>query len=620
MRTACFGLLLLAAVGSALAAQEWCNGGNRTDCGYYGINQGQCESKGCCWVPTTELSLGGIPWCFFTSPASPACSTTPQCSGHGTCGTDQPTCTCSTGYATCGAVSANDCSVHTDGDVENCGGCGQACFNGAGVQTRTCQSGTCNVQCQSGYKYCFGSCAQTDDCSKVAPFSDDEINTFVGYFMKNIDVNGLGGVLASPSKSSPNYYYHWARDGAISMYEMMNVKSFAEADQHLKNYVNWAFNKIQKETCNSGTDVRGEPKFMIDGSCFTDGWMRPQNDAAGLRSITMIRYANMLIANGQKDFVTSQMYHQDTSLTGIKRDLEYAAQIWDQPTGDPWEEVRGQVFFQKMVSRRALLEGATLATTLGDSGAATYYKSVAASIEKDIMANHWSASKGILMEVPNTRELDSASHLAVLYGDAGDGFLSASSQEVQSSVSVLINSFKTYFQINVKDTASGIPGVLVGRYLYDSYAGGNSSQPGGGNPWVLCSSSLAEIFYRAAAEHASLGYINITDVNGGFWKNVVELSGVSVNGLEQGAVLSLNQSPALFLQTLQALTMSGDSILLRVRHHVKDQDFHMTEQINKDSGAPQGAQDLTWSYGTVIGAMTARKNAIKSVESLAALL
>jgi GH15 family glucan-1,4-alpha-glucosidase len=36
----------------------------------------------------------------------------------------------------------------------------------------------------------------------------------------------------------------------------------------------------------------------------------------------------------------------------------------------------------------------------------------------------------------------------------------------------------------------------------------------------------------------------------------------------------------------------------------------MTEQINKDSGAPQGARDLTWSYGTVLGAMGSRKTLV----------
>ena len=49
---------------------------------------------------------------------------------------------------------------------------------------------------------------------------------------------------------------------------------------------------------------------------------------------------------------------------------------------------------------------------------------------------------------------------------------------------------------------------------------------------------------------------------------------------------------------------------LRRRYHVAPQDVHMTEQINKDSGAPQGARDLTWSYGTVLGAMSSRKTLV----------
>jgi glucoamylase len=40
----------------------------RTDCGYVGINQQQCEGKGCCWKPAGS---GSVPWCFFKGGASP---------------------------------------------------------------------------------------------------------------------------------------------------------------------------------------------------------------------------------------------------------------------------------------------------------------------------------------------------------------------------------------------------------------------------------------------------------------------------------------------------------------------------------------------------------------------
>ena len=34
----------------------------KKDCGYYGINQFQCEKIGCCWK---EDSNPSIPWCFY---------------------------------------------------------------------------------------------------------------------------------------------------------------------------------------------------------------------------------------------------------------------------------------------------------------------------------------------------------------------------------------------------------------------------------------------------------------------------------------------------------------------------------------------------------------------------
>ena len=35
----------------------------RKECGYMGIKQPECESKGCCWSPLENGSKA--PWCFF---------------------------------------------------------------------------------------------------------------------------------------------------------------------------------------------------------------------------------------------------------------------------------------------------------------------------------------------------------------------------------------------------------------------------------------------------------------------------------------------------------------------------------------------------------------------------
>src|SRR3989338_5604649 len=36
----------------------------RTDCGYSGINQQQCEAKSCCWAPVNP-NPANLPWCMY---------------------------------------------------------------------------------------------------------------------------------------------------------------------------------------------------------------------------------------------------------------------------------------------------------------------------------------------------------------------------------------------------------------------------------------------------------------------------------------------------------------------------------------------------------------------------
>jgi len=47
------------------------------------------------------------------------------------------------------------------------------------------------------------------------------------------------------------------------------------------------------------------------------------------------------------------------------------------------------------------------------------------------------------------------------------------------------------YAINQADNKAGLPGVLIGRYPGDSYAGGN--------PWQLLTAVLAELFYKGAS-------------------------------------------------------------------------------------------------------------------------
>merc|ERR1740121_2141483 len=73
-------------------------------------------------------------------------------------------------------------------------------------------------------------------------------------------------------------------------------------------------------------------------------------------------------------------------------------------------------------------------------------------------------------------------------GDLNDGLFSPLTKEVLGSVITLNELFCSAFEINRKDSADGIPGILYGRYDGDNYDGGN--------PWVLLSATLAQLFYR----------------------------------------------------------------------------------------------------------------------------
>ena len=58
--------------------------------------------------------------------------------------------------------------------------------------------------------------------------------------------------------------------------------------------------------------------------------------------------------------------------------------------------------------------------------------------------------------------------------------------------------------------------------LYDHYNGGNPNQPSGGNPWILCTAGLADIYYRAAASHAAAGFIKFTALNEDFFTQALD--------------------------------------------------------------------------------------------------
>ena len=214
-----------------------------------------------------------------------------------------------------------------------------------------------------------------------------------------------------------------------------------------------------------------------------------------------------------------------------------------------------------------------------------------------------------------------------------------------------------YYEINTADDKAGVPGLLVGRYQKDVYNGTTQIyDPPGGNPWVLNTHALAEVFYRNAAsvmntmtmaqEGVDDASIEVTELSAGFWGTVMALASYSDRhepptpmttktdirhprdpaAAAEEEEESHHHHPRIqkghhrFLingtysigaqEAASALIRSGDALILRVKHHVGPGGLRMTEQIDKTSGEPVGATDLTWAYSTALGAMRARSYAI----------
>src|SRR3954469_8561082 len=112
-----------------------------------------------------------------------------------------------------------------------------------------------------------------------------------------------GAVIASPDESTPNqnYFFHWTRDAALTMNVVVGLYENAPAGELRNEYARILRKYIQFSRRNqtdpqpSGLTGLGEPKFRVDGSVFSAPWGRPQNDGPALRSITLCRWANLLL-------------------------------------------------------------------------------------------------------------------------------------------------------------------------------------------------------------------------------------------------------------------------------------------------------------------------------------
>jgi glucoamylase len=418
------------------------------------------------------------------------------------------------------------------------------------------------------------------------------------YFLANTDIQGQGGVVASPDHSTPggSYYYAWERDGALSMRALLDVTPFGQdSETRFQHYTQWVL-KVQNEKDPNGIDVRTEPKYNLPaGDVFTDGWCRPQTDGPGLRAKTLMAYAEKLMAAGKNDDVKQYLWTGDESKYNggaIKYDLDWVADNWESDGCDLWEEIRSNDFFwNRFMFRAAMHIGAKFASTMGDSASSSKYSAAAQKLD-DAVQSHWN---GNFVYETDQRQKDAAVFEGFNHGDLGDGVFGPTSKEVAGTVSTLAELFCNNFAVNGADTKAGVPGVLIGRYDGDHYAGGN--------PWHLLTASLAQILYRGATQSLNAHLNNSTSLDAAgvdAWKEVLGISqDVELSGLAQ------------------SMAGAGDGVLTRLKKHVSgdNNNLHMAEQLDRNTGVPMSAKDLTWSYANVLSAVHSRQQFVDLLEA-----
>lgn len=418
---------------------------------------------------------------------------------------------------------------------------------------------------------------------------------------KNISPSGTapGVVIASPSKHAPNYYFHWVRDASLTMgsFYAEATEAHLRIDKYLLDFLNFS----RRNQLSGALGGLAEPRFNVDGTLTGDDWPRPQDDGPALRAAFFIELANRWLAEGKEDLVREKLYNGKADCV-IKPDLEFVSHHWQRTSFDLWEELHGHHFFTRIAQYRALKDGAVLAERLGDPMAGGWYKKQAQSLEPEIL-RHWDESLGYLVSTLDRdagvdykfSNLDTSVILGILHSTKDGEFLSVTDDRVLSTANTITEMFRSIYEVNKK----ALRGVAIGRYPEDRYDGlVGSMATTTGNPWFLTTAALAELHYKVRKSFQKRGKISVTSRNLSFFSSL---------GLDESltAGQQIFSHQTVFAKILQRLLQKGDDFLFRFAIHGSPE-LSFTEQFNRNTGAMQGATDLTWSYASFLTAVQAR--------------
>ncbi|KAJ5937058.1 glucan 1-4-alpha-glucosidase [Penicillium verhagenii] len=399
-----------------------------------------------------------------------------------------------------------------------------------------------------------------------------------------------GIVIASPSLDSPDYYYTWTRDSALTLKCLVDL--FRNGDTSLlpiiEEYID-AQAYIQTVSNPSGSlsggAGLGEPKFNIDETAYTGSWGRPQRDGPALRATALISFGQWLVSNGYTTTATNIVWPI------VRNDLSYVAEYWNQTGYDLWEEVSGSSFFTIAVQHRALVEGSKFAALVGSS--CTYCDSQAPQV-LCFLQSFWTGSY-ILANFGSSRTgKDSNTLLGSIHtfdpqAACDSTTFQPCSSRALANHKVLTDSFRSVYTLN-SGIAEGTA-VAVGRYPEDSYYNGN--------PWFLCTLAAAELLYDALYQWNNIGSLTIDSTSLAFFTDLYS----------SAATGTYSSSSATYSSIVSAVKTYADGYVAIVETWASS-NGSMSEQFSKTTGAQLSARDLTWSYAALLTANNRRNSVV----------
>lgn len=421
-----------------------------------------------------------------------------------------------------------------------------------------------------------------------------------------------GSVLASPADANwdpePDYFFHWLRDGALAMEAVRLLRASPQFGQlaawELEQYVGFSrglaaldgaarvaeaplgrgvapeflqYVRDPEELAQVHDDAaRGDVRFNPDGTLDITRWSRPQYDGVALRALGLLRCRERRDAPEWAGLIAG--------------DLDCVARNADRPCVDLWEEEEGFHCHTMLTQYAALRAGVAWG---GDHAgqwakvAEGLWRRLAGLRRPDDASGGWIVSRAADVDQPASGLLDTSVLLGVIHAGLKDGPFSILDPLAHGTLLRLEAYYAGAFPLNARRAPDFAP--HLGRNPADVYFDGGA--------WPLITLAAAELRFRLAL--AVMDGPAVADaVDPAMW------FGDRPNDAPDDAQRNGGAD-----NVARLLLQAGDAGLMAVRSVTPD-DGGMSEQVDRATGAPRSARDLTWSYAALLTALDARRNAM----------